>query len=104
MFSPFYSVLAKVCVFMRSRAESTRDIARQTLTKILAAIGVGHLGTILDHLKSTLIRGYQVSNSPILSTSEGCGCGVPGMGRSDGLVNIVLGLGPGVPGMGEVIA
>ena len=50
-------MLAKVCYFVKSRAEDIRDAARQTLARMLASLGVEYLYTIAEHLKSTLIKG-----------------------------------------------
>lgn len=55
-------MLAKVCHFVKSRAEDIRDAARQTLARMLACLGVEYLYTITEHLKSTLTKGrYQLN-------------------------------------------
>ena len=50
-------MLAKVCYFVKSRAEDIRDAARQTLARMLASLGIEYLYTIAEHLKSSLIKG-----------------------------------------------
>ncbi|KAL1774813.1 small subunit processome component 20-like [Sigmodon hispidus] len=54
------SVLLKVCVLLKDRAQEIRDIARSTLTKIIEDLGVRFLQYILKELQTTLVRGYQV--------------------------------------------
>lgn len=57
----FSSVLLKVCVLLKNRAQEVRDIARSTLTKIIEDLGVHFLQYVLKELQTTLVRGYQVS-------------------------------------------
>ncbi|XP_051857734.1 small subunit processome component 20 homolog isoform X2 [Antechinus flavipes] len=54
------SILLKVCTLLRNRAQEIRDVARNTLTKIIETLGVHYLQYILKELQSTLVRGYQV--------------------------------------------
>ncbi|KAK7813688.1 hypothetical protein U0070_001394 [Myodes glareolus] len=54
------SVLLKVCVLLKNRAQEVRDIARSTLTKIIEDLGVHFLQYVLKELQTTLVRGYQV--------------------------------------------
>ncbi|XP_037067814.1 small subunit processome component 20 homolog [Peromyscus leucopus] len=54
------SVLLKVCVLLKNRAQEIRDIARSTLTKIIEDLGVHFLQYVLKELQTTLVRGYQV--------------------------------------------
>lgn len=55
-----FSILLKVCTFLRNRFQEIRDIARNTLTKIMEVLGVQYLLYILKEMKSTLVHGYQV--------------------------------------------
>uniref|UniRef100_A0A8C6R1C0 UTP20 small subunit processome component n=1 Tax=Nannospalax galili TaxID=1026970 RepID=A0A8C6R1C0_NANGA len=54
------SVLLKVCVLLKNRAQEIRDIARSTLSKIIEDLGVHFLQYVLKELQTTLVRGYQV--------------------------------------------
>uniref|UniRef100_K7GES8 UTP20 small subunit processome component n=1 Tax=Pelodiscus sinensis TaxID=13735 RepID=K7GES8_PELSI len=54
------SILLKVCSLLRNRAQEIRDIARNTLTKIMEALGARYLQYILREMQSTLVHGYQV--------------------------------------------
>ncbi|XP_065514435.1 small subunit processome component 20 homolog isoform X1 [Caloenas nicobarica] len=54
------SILLKVCTFLRNRFQEIRDIARNTLTKIMEVLGVQYLLYILKEMKSTLVHGYQL--------------------------------------------
>ncbi|XP_074127468.1 small subunit processome component 20 homolog [Sminthopsis crassicaudata] len=54
------SILLKVCTLLRNRAQEIRDVARNTLTKIIETLGVHYLQYILKELQTTLVRGYQV--------------------------------------------
>ena len=54
-----YSILLKVCNFLRSRALDIRNTARDTLVKILTTLGTRFFPYILYELKGTLKRGYQ---------------------------------------------
>ncbi|XP_036025597.1 small subunit processome component 20 homolog isoform X1 [Onychomys torridus] len=54
------SVLLKVCVLLKNRAQEIRDVARSTLTKIMEDLGVHFLQYVLKELQTTLVRGYQV--------------------------------------------
>ncbi|XP_043821455.1 small subunit processome component 20 homolog [Dromiciops gliroides] len=54
------SILLKVCTLLRNRAQEIRDVARNTLTKIIETLGVHYLQYILKELQSTLVRGYQL--------------------------------------------
>ncbi|XP_072511808.1 small subunit processome component 20 homolog [Notamacropus eugenii] len=54
------SILLKVCTLLRNRAQEIRDVARNTLTKIIETLGVRYLQYILKELQTTLVRGYQV--------------------------------------------
>ncbi|XP_067415819.1 small subunit processome component 20 homolog [Emydura macquarii macquarii] len=54
------SILLKVCSLLRNRAQEIRDIARNTLTKIIEALGARYLQYILREMQSILVHGYQV--------------------------------------------
>uniref|UniRef100_A0A8D0GIN0 UTP20 small subunit processome component n=1 Tax=Sphenodon punctatus TaxID=8508 RepID=A0A8D0GIN0_SPHPU len=54
------SILLKVCSLLRNRAQEIRDIARNTLTKIIEALGARYLRYILKEMHTTLVHGYQV--------------------------------------------
>lgn len=53
-------VLLKVCVFLKSRLDSTRRAARETLQQILRTLGAKYLPRVLSELTSLLTRGYLV--------------------------------------------
>lgn len=50
-------MIAKVCFFVKSRAEDIRDASRQTLSKVLTCLGMSHFPTIVSHLDSILVKG-----------------------------------------------
>ncbi|XP_042326453.1 small subunit processome component 20 homolog isoform X2 [Sceloporus undulatus] len=54
------SILLKVCSLLRNRAQEIRDIARNTLMKIMEVLGARYLQYVLKEMKSTLVHGYQV--------------------------------------------
>uniref|UniRef100_A0A8B9R1B4 UTP20 small subunit processome component n=1 Tax=Anas platyrhynchos TaxID=8839 RepID=A0A8B9R1B4_ANAPL len=54
------SILLKVCSFLRNRFQEIRDVARNTLTKIMEVLGVQYLMYILKEMQSTLVHGYQL--------------------------------------------
>uniref|UniRef100_H3APA8 UTP20 small subunit processome component n=1 Tax=Latimeria chalumnae TaxID=7897 RepID=H3APA8_LATCH len=54
------SVLLKVCMLLRNRAQEIRDVARSTLTKIIETLGSQYLLYILKEMKAALVKGYQV--------------------------------------------
>ncbi|XP_053937766.1 small subunit processome component 20 homolog [Cuculus canorus] len=54
------SILLKVCTFLRNRFQEIRDIARNTLTKIMEVLGVRYFLYILKEMQSTLVHGYQL--------------------------------------------
>ncbi|XP_064489796.1 small subunit processome component 20 homolog [Ornithodoros turicata] len=53
-------VLLKICQFLRSRLMSIRDSARETLLKIMSSLGPAYFGYLLQQMRGTLQRGYQV--------------------------------------------
>ncbi|XP_067906298.1 small subunit processome component 20 homolog isoform X2 [Heterodontus francisci] len=54
------SILIKVCMLLRNRAQEIRDVARSTLTKIIETLGPGYLLYLLKEMQSALTKGYQV--------------------------------------------
>ncbi|KAG8439453.1 hypothetical protein GDO86_005604 [Hymenochirus boettgeri] len=54
------SILLKVCVFLRNRAQEIRDVARNTLIKIMETIGPRYLHYVLREMQAVLVKGYQV--------------------------------------------
>ncbi|KAF4793836.1 Small subunit processome component 20 like protein [Turdus rufiventris] len=54
------SILLKVCTFLRNRFQEIRDVARNTLVKIMEVLGVHYLLYILKEMRSALIHGYQL--------------------------------------------
>ncbi|XP_068133070.1 small subunit processome component 20 homolog [Hyperolius riggenbachi] len=54
------SILLKVCVLLRNRAQEIRDIARNTLIKILETLGPRYLHYVLKEMQTVLVKGYQV--------------------------------------------
>lgn len=54
------SLLLKVCQTLKNRARNVRDIARDTLVKMAAALGPRYLPYIIREMKELLTRGYQV--------------------------------------------
>ncbi|XP_069829345.1 small subunit processome component 20 homolog [Dendropsophus ebraccatus] len=54
------SILLKVCVLLRNRAQEIRDIARNTLIKIIETLGARYLHYVLKEMQTVLVKGYQV--------------------------------------------
>ncbi|KAG8578422.1 hypothetical protein GDO81_010484 [Engystomops pustulosus] len=54
------SILLKVCVLLRNQAQEIRDIARNTLIKILETLGPRYFHYILKEMQTVLVKGYQV--------------------------------------------
>ncbi|KAM4748821.1 small subunit processome component 20 homolog [Rhinophrynus dorsalis] len=54
------SILLKVCVLLRNRAQEIRDIARNTLIKIMETLGAHYLHYVLKEMQTVLVKGYQV--------------------------------------------
>ncbi|XP_041072044.1 small subunit processome component 20 homolog isoform X2 [Carcharodon carcharias] len=54
------SILIKVCMLLRNRAQEIRDVARCTLTKVIETLGPGYLLYLLKEMQSVLTKGYQV--------------------------------------------
>ncbi|XP_026548510.1 small subunit processome component 20 homolog [Notechis scutatus] len=53
-------ILLKVCSLLRNRAQEIRDVARNTLMKIIEALGPQYLQYVLKEMVSILVTGYQV--------------------------------------------
>ena len=53
-------ILTDLCNILRSRAQESRDLTRNTLGEIAILIGPGYFGFILKELRSSLTRGYQL--------------------------------------------
>ncbi|XP_053108089.1 small subunit processome component 20 homolog isoform X2 [Hemicordylus capensis] len=54
------SILLRVCSLLRNRAQEIRDIARNTLMKIMETLGAQYLQYVLKEMQSTLVHGYQM--------------------------------------------
>lgn len=54
------SVLLDICHILRSRAQDSRDMSRNTLAEIASFSGPAYLGFILKALRIALQRGYQL--------------------------------------------
>lgn len=50
----------KICTFLKSRLESVRKVARETLQKIMLTLGPKYLSALLSEMSPLLARGYQV--------------------------------------------
>lgn len=55
-----YRVFMKMCTFLKSHLESVRRITRETLQKIMLALGPEYLRILLGVMTPLLNRGYQV--------------------------------------------
>jgi U3 small nucleolar RNA-associated protein 20 len=53
-------VLTDICYILRSQAQESRDMARETLTKICILLGPSCFGFVLKELRGALVRGYQL--------------------------------------------
>uniref|UniRef100_A0A6Q2ZBS3 UTP20 small subunit processome component n=1 Tax=Esox lucius TaxID=8010 RepID=A0A6Q2ZBS3_ESOLU len=53
-------IVMKLCVHLRNRFQEIRDVARNTLIKIIETLGVKYLQYLLKEMKSILVKGYQV--------------------------------------------
>nr|XP_033808420.1 small subunit processome component 20 homolog [Geotrypetes seraphini] len=54
------SILLKICTLLRNRAQEIRDIARNTLMKIMETLGARYLQYLLKEMRTVLVKGYQV--------------------------------------------
>ncbi|XP_036373482.1 small subunit processome component 20 homolog [Megalops cyprinoides] len=53
-------ILLKVCVLLRNRFQEIRDVARNTLIRIIETLGCHYLQYLLKEMQSVLVKGYQV--------------------------------------------
>ncbi|XP_030621601.1 small subunit processome component 20 homolog [Chanos chanos] len=53
-------VLLKVCAHLKNRFQEIRDVARNTLIKIVEALGHRYLQYLLREMQDVLVKGYQV--------------------------------------------
>lgn len=53
-------VLTDICHILRSKAQESRDMTRETLTKICVLLGPSCFGFVLKELRGALARGYQL--------------------------------------------
>ncbi|XP_051974584.1 small subunit processome component 20 homolog [Xyrauchen texanus] len=53
-------ILLKVCVHLRSRFQEIRDVARNTLMKIIETLGHKYLHYLLKEMQGVLVKGYQI--------------------------------------------
>ncbi|XP_023672630.2 small subunit processome component 20 homolog isoform X2 [Paramormyrops kingsleyae] len=53
-------ILLKVCVLLKHRFQEIRDVARNTLIKIMETLGSRYLQYLLKEMQSILVKGYQV--------------------------------------------
>lgn len=53
-------MFSKVCTFLKSRCDSVRETSRDTLIRMMTALGPQHLRTLLEAAESVLQRGFQV--------------------------------------------
>ena len=67
------SLLLKICQTLKNRARNVRDIARDTLIKMAAALGPSYLPYIIREMKELLTRGYQVCGRNLGGWEEGWG-------------------------------
>lgn len=61
------SILLKVCVHLRSRFQEIRDVARNTLVKIIETLGHQYLHYLLNEMQAVLVKGYQVKYCLLLA-------------------------------------
>ncbi|KAF2031912.1 hypothetical protein EK21DRAFT_62225 [Setomelanomma holmii] len=54
------TVLLDICYILKSRAQESRDMARNTLTDIATFMGPSYFGFIIKALRTALQRGYQL--------------------------------------------
>jgi U3 small nucleolar RNA-associated protein 20 len=54
------AVLLDICYILKSRAQESREMSRNTLTDIAIIMGPGYLGFIIKALRTALQRGYQL--------------------------------------------
>jgi U3 small nucleolar RNA-associated protein 20 len=54
------AVLTDICHILRSKAQESRDMTRDTLTKVCVLLGPSCFGFVLKELRGALARGYQL--------------------------------------------
>ncbi|KAI9739867.1 MAG: U3 snoRNP protein [Claussenomyces sp. TS43310] len=54
------AVLTDICHILRSKSQESRDLTRDTLTKICVLLGPACFGFVLKELRGALARGYQL--------------------------------------------
>jgi U3 small nucleolar RNA-associated protein 20 len=54
------AVLTDICHILRSKSQESRDMTRDTLTKICVILGPKSFGFVLKELRGALARGYQL--------------------------------------------
>lgn len=50
----------KMCTFLKSRLDSVRRVTRETLQKVIVALGPKHLHQLISEMSSILTLGFQV--------------------------------------------
>ncbi|KAL0280213.1 UNVERIFIED_CONTAM: hypothetical protein PYX00_001577 [Menopon gallinae] len=53
-------IIMRLCTFLKSKMESVRRVARETLEQIIASIGPKYLKVILGEMKAVLTKGFQL--------------------------------------------
>lgn len=53
-------MFSKVCTFLKSRCNSVRETARNTLIEMVISLGPEHLSALMEAANPLLQRGYQV--------------------------------------------
>lgn len=53
-------MFSKVVTFLKSRCNSVRETARETLIEMMVSLGPEHLSALVDAASPVLQRGYQV--------------------------------------------
>ncbi|XP_058842187.1 small subunit processome component 20 homolog [Acipenser ruthenus] len=54
------SIFLKMCVLLKNRFQEIRDVARDTLIKIIETLGSCYLQYLLKEMQTVLVKGYQV--------------------------------------------
>ncbi|RZF48294.1 hypothetical protein LSTR_LSTR010257 [Laodelphax striatellus] len=53
-------ILMKLCTFLKSRLDSVRKTTRETMQKVMAALGPKYLATLIGEMTQLLTRGFHV--------------------------------------------
>lgn len=56
----YFRIIMRLCTFLKSKMESVRTVARETLEQIIVSIGPKYLNVIFGELKSVLTKGFQL--------------------------------------------